>query len=69
MSEILVAALNSWREVNQQLHAFREDQVLWMLKHEMKHQKRWTVVERLHQRYNILRGKRERAELEHEINS
>jgi hypothetical protein len=56
------AALNDWRSLNKVLHTFREDQVKQMLDLEVVGQRRISVIERLHQRYNKLRVSRERVE-------
>jgi hypothetical protein len=45
------------------MHALKEDEVKAMLEHELKHQRRPEIVERLHARYNSLRVQRERIEL------
>lgn len=65
--EVLKYALDNWRNLNQVLNQLREDQVKWCLDQECRTEKRWTFIERLHQRYNILRVARERKELEHEF--
>lgn len=41
----------------------REDQVKELLDHELRGERRQTVLERLHQRYNTLRVSRERVEI------
>ncbi len=63
MNEVLIAALRNWRELNKQLHQFREDQVLEMLNGERAGKRRLVVLERLHQRYCALRAARERTEI------
>ena len=60
---VMKAALNDWRSLNRFLIDFREDQVLAMLEMEKAGQRRYTVLERLHARYNTLRVARERKEL------
>ena len=63
MDAKLKAILANWRDLNESLHELNEDQVRMMLDWELEHEWRVTVVERLHQRYNALRVKREREEL------
>lgn len=53
----------NWRALNKHLSGMDEKQVKAMLEREMATSKRVTMVERLHQRYNALRGTRERLEL------
>ena len=53
----------TWRKLNEELKTFDEDKVLEMLNHERANAKRVVVLERLHQRYTMLRASRERIEL------
>jgi len=53
----------SWRELNQKLSMYTEDEVLAMLNEERAGSRRSTVLQRLHQRYTMLRAARERVEL------
>ena len=53
----------TWRSLNAELRTLDEASVLAMLEHERKNQRRVSVLERLHQRYNTLRVSRERIEL------
>jgi hypothetical protein len=53
----------TWRKLNEELKTFDEDKVLEMLTHERANAKRVVVLERLHQRYTMLRASRERIEL------
>jgi hypothetical protein len=53
----------TWRKLNKELKTFDEKEVLDMLNHERGHAKRVAVLERLHQRYTVLRASRERIEL------
>jgi len=57
----------TWRELNHVLAAKTEDEVLQMLQAEKLGDRRVVVLERLHQRYNVLRVSRERMELLHGI--
>lgn len=63
MNEPMIQALKNWRDLNKTLHDFREDQVKEMLDHEVKFNRRKSVMERLHARFCILRAARERAEM------
>ena len=53
----------TWRKLNEELKTFDEDKVLDMLTHERANAKRVVVLERLHQRYTVLRASRERIEI------
>lgn len=53
----------SWRAFNKQLGTFTEEQLQNMIAEELRTYKRISVLERMHQRYNILRVSREREEL------
>lgn len=63
MDAILKMALTSWDTMHSMLPSLTEPQVKAMLDYELETRKRHTLVERLHQRYNTLRVKREREEL------
>jgi hypothetical protein len=53
----------NWRELNKQLNLLDEYEVLAMLEAERVGARRVTFLERLHQRYTMLRAARERVEL------
>jgi len=53
----------NWRELNKNLNMLREDEVLALLEAERQGARRVTFLERLHQRYTMLRAARERVEL------
>lgn len=53
----------NWRSLNQKLNTLTEVQVLALLEAERQGAKRVTFLERLHQRYTMLRAARERVEL------
>ena len=55
----------TWRELNHVLASKTEGEVLQMLQAEKLGDRRVVVLERLHQRYNVLRVSRERMELLH----
>ena len=53
----------NWRSLNQKLNTLTEVQVLALLEADRQGAKRVTFLERLHQRYTMLRAARERVEL------
>ena len=53
----------NWRELNKKLNMLTEAEVLALLEAERQGAKRVTFLERLHQRYTMLRASRERVEL------
>ena len=53
----------NWRELNAKLNLLSEEQVLQLLTEERQGARRVTVLQRLHQRYTMLRAARERIEL------
>jgi len=53
----------TWRSLNSQINTMTEEQLLTLINAERVGAKRLTILERLHQRYSILRGARERKEL------
>ena len=55
--------MSTWRSINHTLSSKTEAEVLELLDQERAGQKRITILERLHQRYNTLRVARERIEL------
>jgi len=57
----------SWRSLTDILATLSEEQVADLLDQELEGGKRWSIVQRLHQRYTILRAARERAELKKQI--
>lgn len=57
----------SWRSLTDILSTLSEKDVLDLLKSERKGEKRWSIIQRLHQRYTILRATRERDELHKEV--
>ena len=57
----------SWRSLTDILSTLSEEDVLDLLKSERKGEKRWSIIQRLHQRYTILRATRERDELHKEV--
>lgn len=63
MDVITIMALDNWRDLNKILSSLREDQVVDMLDHEIANKARFTIINRLHERLSMLRGKRERAEI------
>ena len=59
----------TWKELNDQLADFTEQEVKDLLEDEMRHARRSTILVRLHQRYTTLRMLRERAALMEMINN
>ena len=53
----------TWRSLNNQLSMMSEEEVLSLLQVEKDGEKRASVLQRLHQRYNVLRVSRERIEI------
>ena len=53
----------TWRSLNNQLSMMSEQEVYVMLQDEQVGEKRASVLQRLHQRYNVLRVSRERLEI------
>ena len=53
----------SWRALNNQLSMMSEEEVLSLLDLEKQGEKRASVLQRLHQRANVLRVSRERLEI------
>jgi hypothetical protein len=53
----------NWRSLNAQLTTLSEDEVLALLNNEREGEKRISMLQRLHQRYTILRAARERVEI------
>lgn len=53
----------TWRNLNSELRTLNEVKVLEMLTHERANDRRVSVLQRLHQRYNTLRVARERIEI------
>ncbi len=50
----------NWKKLNEAISSMTEDEVLTALNEEIEHKRRWTIVNRLHQRYCALRARRER---------
>lgn len=53
----------NWRSLNATLNDKTEDEVLELLNHERQTERRISMLQRLHQRYTILRAARERVEI------
>ena len=53
----------TWREINKHLHTFTEEQLVTLLDEERAGRRRASIMQRLHQRYSVLRTARERIEL------
>ena len=57
----------NWREMMEMLSTLTEAEVKFLLDSEAAGGKRWSVIQRLHGRYMILRASRERDELYEEV--
>lgn len=55
--------LLTWRSLNDKLYALTEAEVLKLLDDERVGSKRISILERLHQRYSVLRATRERIDI------
>lgn len=53
----------TWRSLNDKLYALTEVEVLKLLDDERVGPKRISILERLHQRYSVLRATRERIDI------
>ena len=58
-----LAALRNWRTLNHVLTTLSEADLVAMLTHEMNGGRRMSMMERIHQRYNMVRCTRERLEI------
>lgn len=58
----------NWRELNEVINNFTEQEIMDLLADERRNARRSTVLIRLHQRFTTLRMMRERAELIGELN-
>ena len=63
MNPKLKRIMNDWRSLNEHLHKLSEAEVKEMLDWEKTNTQRKVFLERLHQRYGVLRASRERAAL------
>jgi hypothetical protein len=63
MNEMMLSALKNWRDLNDVIGRFNEEELEEMLEYEMNNENRKTVVERLHQRFSIVRMARERNQI------
>lgn len=60
--------LKSWESLNEHLKDLTEEEIVSLLTDEMLGKRRATTVRRLHERFTMLRAKRERADLMEMIN-
>ena len=63
-SKVDSKALATWRDLNNMITSASEEEALALLKEEKRRRRRTTFLLRCHARYNLLRGQRERKELE-----
>jgi hypothetical protein len=57
----------SWRSLTDILSTLDEEEVGSLLEQELEGEKRWSIIQRLHQRYTVLRAARERNELRKQV--
>jgi hypothetical protein len=53
----------NWRNLNENINNFSEDELKQMIYDELQDRKRSSILERLHQRFTIVRANRERLEI------
>ena len=63
MDAIVTAAMDNWAMLNKIIGSLTEEQLVEMLENEKQQRKRMMYLERIHQRYTIVRAAREREEL------
>jgi len=63
MDFMMLEAMKTWRSLNAHLNLFTQAQCEEMLKYEQQHGKRWSFIERIHQRIVQLRAGAERDAL------
>jgi hypothetical protein len=60
--EVVMVIFANWREAIKQINNLTEHELIEALEFEVSNVKRWSIVERLHARLTMVRGKREREE-------
>ena len=63
MDAIVTKAMTNWVMLNTIIGSLTEEQLVEMLEDEKRNRKRMRYLERIHQRYTIVRAARERDEL------
>jgi len=53
----------NWRNLNENINNFSEDELKQMIYDELQDRKRSSILERLHQRFTVVRANRERLEI------
>ena len=53
----------NWRSLNENISSFNEDELKKMIYDELQGRKRSSILERLHQRFTVVRANRERMEI------
>jgi hypothetical protein len=53
----------NWRNLNENINSFSEDELKQMIYDELQGRKRSSILERLHQRFTVVRANRERMEI------
>ncbi len=62
-TEVVLAALESWQNLNERIKGMNEEELYSALNTEMSHDRRRQFVIRLHARHTKIKAKREREEL------
>lgn len=53
----------NWRTLNENINSFSEEELKEMIYAELQDRKRSSILERLHQRFTVVRANRERLEI------
>jgi plasmid maintenance system killer protein len=53
----------NWRNLNENITSFSEDELKQFIIDELKNRKRSSILNRLHQRFTVVRANRERMEI------
>ena len=53
----------NWRNLNANINSFSEEELKKLIIDELKNRKRSSILERLHQRFTVVRANRERMEI------
>lgn len=53
----------NWRTLNENINSFSEEELKEMIYGELQDRKRSSILERLHQRFTVVRANRERLEI------
>ena len=53
----------NWRNLNANINSYSEEELKKLIIDELKNRKRSSILERLHQRFTVVRANRERMEI------